>query len=354
MLDKLRLLFVSSLQPDYYGAYRLAALQRLGLQQVSAIDLDAYSLPGVLGKVQHRLQMGPGVRRFNRDVLAAARQQRVNVALFDKALPLQPATLGRLRQMGVICVDFVIDNPFGPRSDPGWRLYRRTLPHFDLTGVQRDISVNDYRRAGAPSIVRIRTSYEPTVHYAPQPGWSDAERERGVSFIGTPYDDRADFLTRLSQSGAPVAISGSRPHWQTALSPAAFAATFRHGELKGSAYREAIWRSRINLAFVTHSNADTVAHKAFEITACGGFLLAERTDEHRQLFREDEEAVFFSSFEECRSKVQRYLNDETARAAIAAAGLRRAQSSGYDNDSVLRGLLQHAVALLTERTQRSQ
>ena len=116
-----------------------------------------------------------------------------------------------------------------------------------------------------------------------------------------------------------------------------------------SAHPKAIWRSRINLAFVTHSNRDEVAHKSFEITACGGFLLAERTPEHLVCFREDEEAVFFSDFEECRAKIDRYLNDEPARAAIAAAGQRHAQSSGYDNDSVLRRLLGRAAELVAAR-----
>jgi spore maturation protein CgeB len=96
-----------------------------------------------------------------------------------------------------------------------------------------------------------------------------------------------------------------------------------------------------------------VAQKAFEITACGGFLLAERSPEHQACFREDEEAVFFSDIDECRAKINRYLNDEPARAAIAAAGKRRAWTSGYDNDSVLRRLLGRAGELLTRRTASS-
>jgi spore maturation protein CgeB len=92
-----------------------------------------------------------------------------------------------------------------------------------------------------------------------------------------------------------------------------------------------------------------VAHKSFEITACGGFLLAERTPEHLACFREDEEAVFFSDLEECRAKIQRYLNDEPARIAIASAGQRRARSSAYDNDSMLRRLLGRGAELLAAR-----
>jgi len=339
-LERLRVLYLSGLTPEYYGEYRLRALRRLPLGFVASLDTSSFaSTSTLMNKLQFRLQAGPAVSRLNRAVLEAVDRAGANVLLCDKVLSLHPSTLRDLRRRGVVTVDFVIDNPFGPRRDPGWRLYRRTIPQFNLTGVQRDVSIGDYRRAGARDVVRIRTSFEPSVHFPPVSTWNDANRDRSVSFIGTPYDKRGNFLTRLWGTGVPVDISGSRPHWQAALPPDAFAAIFRAGELKGDAYREAIWRSRINLAFVTHSNRDQVAHKSFEITACGGFLLAERTPEHQACFREDEEAVFFSDFEECRAKINRYLNDEPARTAIAAAGQRRAWTSGYDNDSVLRRLL---------------
>ncbi len=99
-------------------------------------------------------------------------------------------------------------------------------------------------------------------------------------------------------------------------------ATYREGELYREQYREAIWRSRINLSFLTHSNQDEFVHKSFEIAGCGGFLLAERSAGHLQRFREDEEAVFFSTFDELAAKIRRYLPDEAARQRIAAAGNR--------------------------------
>ena len=110
------------------------------------------------------------------------------------------------------------------------------------------------------------------------------------------------------------------------------------------AYREGIWRSKINLAFITHSNLDEAAHKSFEIAACGGFLLAERSPGHERLFAEDEEAVFFSSTEELIAKAERYLGDEPARARVAAAGHARALRSGYANDVQVAAILSRLSA----------
>jgi spore maturation protein CgeB len=353
-LERLRVLYLSGLTPDYYGEYKLRALRRLPLGSVSSLDTISFAATsGLMNKLEFRLQAGPGVSRLNRAVREAVDRAGANMLLCDKALSLQPSTLRNLRERGVVTVDYINDNPFGPRRDPGWRLFRKTIPEYDLHAVPRSSSVVDFRNFGARDVMEIRFTYEPTVHFPPPAllleTWGDSHRNRSVSFIGTPYDDRGDFLTRLWRAGTPVDISGSRPHWQVALPSDAFAAIFRAGELKGDAYREAIWRSRINLAFVTHSNRDEVAHKAFEITACGGFLLAERTAEHQACFHEDEEAVFFSDFDECRAKIERYLNDESARTAIAAAGQRRAWTSGYDNDSVLRKLLGRAAEILAAR-----
>jgi spore maturation protein CgeB len=127
------------------------------------------------------------------------------------------------------------------------------------------------------------------------------------------------------------------------MQPDVFKATFRDGELYRDDYRNAIWRSRINLSFLTHSNQDEFVHKSFEIAGCGGFLLAERSAGHLQRFKEDEEAVFFSSFEALAEKIRRYLPDEAARQRIAAAGNLRAARDGYHND--------RQVGLIIERIQ---
>jgi spore maturation protein CgeB len=77
-------------------------------------------------------------------------------------------------------------------------------------------------------------------------------------------------------------------------------------------------------------------------------LLAERSAGHSERFREDEEAVFFSDIEECAEKIRRYLNDEPARARIAAAGQRRAATCGYDNDGQLAKVMDVVEELLPE------
>ena len=331
--DKLRILYVAGLSERDSSQYRAWALERLG-HTVIPLNFYTYeSSNALVRKVVHRLHVGPAVARFNRDIVQAAERERPDVFWADKLLWLWPATVDKLRAMGIVTVSYMIDNPFGPRRDPGWRLYMKCIAHFDLHVVQRDKNIEDYRARGARDVIKIQTAYEPTIHYPPPAGWSDADRDRGVSFIGTPYDDRAQTLTRLWRDYRfPVVISGDS-QWKGKMDAEAFGALFTGSELFLDAYREGIWRSKINLSFLTHSNQDEFVHKSFEIAACGGFLLAERSAGHAARFVEDEEAVFFTGVEECAEKIRRYLPDEAVRERIAAAGRRRAVQSGYSNDA---------------------
>jgi hypothetical protein len=329
----LTIVYAAGMSPNDSSLYRLWALERLGHRVVALNAFDYRPKNMLLEKIAYRLAAGPTVRRMNHDLLRLAEQEKPDLVWTDKLLGMQPKTLDRLRAMGIATVSYMIDNPFGTRQDPGWRLYMKDIPHYDLHVVQRDANIADYRMRGARDVIKIQTAYEPTIHFPPPAGWSDADRDRGVSFIGTPYDQRGEFLTRLWRE------------WKRRLSAQAVAGMYRgHGELFRDAYREGIWKSKINLSFLTHSNQDEFAHKSFEIAACEGFLLAERSEGHLQRFAEDQEAVYFSTIEECVAKIRRYLPDEAARSRIAAAGRARAERSGYDND--------RQVGLIVERARQ--
>jgi spore maturation protein CgeB len=345
----MKILYASGLSLQDSSLYRLWALERLGHEIIPFNTFDYLPRNPLVGKITHRLSAGPSVNRLNRDLLRIAEAEKPDLFWADKLLSLRPKTLDRLHAMGIAAVSYMIDNPFGPRRDPGWRLYMKNIPQYDLHVVQRDKNIFDYTSRGARDVIKIQTAYEPTLHFPPPAGWSDKERDRDVSFVGTPYDERGKTLSRLWREGIPIVVSGSPPHWARAMDPDAYKAAFRHGELFRADYREAIWRSRINLSFLTHSNQDEFVHKSFEIAGCGGFLLAERSEGHLQRFKEDEEAVFFSTYEELSEKIRRYLPDEAARQRIATAGNLRAARDGYHNDKQVGLIIERIQSILSAR-----
>ena len=75
-----------------------------------------------------------------------------------------------------------------------------------------------------------------------------------------------------------------------------------------------------------------------EVPACGQFLLAERNEEHLQLFREGIEAEFYETREELVKKIDYYLSHDPERETIAAAGRQRCLA-GYSNQDRLKDML---------------
>lgn len=85
--------------------------------------------------------------------------------------------------------------------------------------------------------------------------------------------------------------------------------------------------------------------RTFEIPACGAFMLAERTDEHLELFEENREAAYFGSVEELLDKVRYYLSHEDERQRIAKAGYRRVTAGRHTYLDRLKEILDQVKSL---------
>lgn len=335
---KRRILCACTPNPGTTARFRLDSLRRLG-QEVIPFDCAPYQpVSRVLAALRYRIPpFGFTVRRINRDLLRTVREHKPDVVWFDKPIHFTRETIERIRDTGAQTVCYNQDNPFGTLEEQIWYQFLRVFRLFDLHCLFRDADVARYTAWGLPWI-RTMFSFEPAVHFPPAAGWSDSRRNRHVSYIGSPFEQRPDFLRRLAdEKGLPVVISGAL--WWKFLPPETFKRLVSDGFLAESRYREAIWRSRVNLSFVTTFNEDDISHKSIEIAACEGFLLALRVPGHQAAFEEDREAVFFSSLDECADKCRFYLDRPDLRQAIAGRGRQRAIRSGYDNDSQLARIL---------------
>jgi hypothetical protein len=348
ILTRRRVLYVSDLRTGGTSRHRLEAMRRIG-QDVLPFDPSTYlSQISPLAKLRYRYPVGPLVAGVNRNLLKVVKKEQPDIVWFDKPLVFTPETVQEIKTTGAKTVCYNQDNPFGPRNDGCWLQFYRVYRFFDLHCLFRTGDVPRYANWNLP-FIKIQLSYDPALHFPPPAGWSDKDRPRALSFIGAPYDQRPQFLRTLAEKySLPLVISGSR--WDKVYPPEILLKYVASGVLKDDAYRQGIWQSKINLAFVTESNEEDVAHKAFEITACGAFLLALRTPGHLTAFEEDKEAVFFSSVEECAEKARYYLDHESEREAIARKGRERAVASGYDNDTQLKRVLLKLDGIETPET----
>jgi spore maturation protein CgeB len=150
-----------------------------------------------------------------------------------------------------------------------------------------------------------------------------------VIFIGYAEGARFEFMNYLALNGIRVDVYGNG--WtKQVYSRRKHEKLILHGEpLLGRNYAEAISNAAINLCFLRKKNRDLHTSRTFEIPACGGFMLAERTHEHEHLFREGEEAEYFDSCEELLAKVRYYLENPVERTAIASKGYQRTRKDAY-------------------------
>jgi spore maturation protein CgeB len=97
---------------------------------------------------------------------------------------------------------------------------------------------------------------------------------------------------------------------------------------------------------VRRANRDGHAMRTFEIPACGAFMLAERTEEHLELFVENKEAAYFGPDEELLEKIDYYLVHDAERQRIAQAGYERVTSGKHTYRNRIQQILELAQALL--------
>ncbi len=332
-----KILYAAALGPGHTALYRLEAMRRLG-QEMIPFPIEPYEPKSrYLNALQYRLPVGPLIAPINRALVAAIGEHRPDVVWFDKPVHFHAGTIEAAKRSGATTVCYNQDNPFGPRGDGCWMQFLKVYKLFDLHCLFRTIDVARYKSLGLP-FIKIMLSYDPLQHFPPPAGWSDADRTREIGYTGSPLEDRAQFLLGLAeQYGLPVSVAG--PRWEKTWTSELMAKYVVGGMMKGAEYRESIWKSKINLAFVTRMNEEDVAHKSFEITACGQFLLALRSPGHQEAFEEGFEAEFYGSMEECADKARYYLDHPAQREAIAAAGRARSVRSGYDNDAQLARVL---------------
>jgi hypothetical protein len=164
---------------------------------------------------------------------------------------------------------------------------------------------------------------------------SDAPTEKfraPVSFVGTYEAMRAESIGKIARAGIGVRVWGSR--WDRWPDPAP-GVTVEGRDVVQDDYARALSAADIGLCFLRKINRDLQTQRSVEIPACGGFMLAERTDEHLSLFKEGIEAEFFSSDDELVEKCRHYLAHPEERKKIAAAGRARCLASRYDYGSRL-------------------
>lgn len=333
-----------------YGAsYHVGAFLRAGLEALGAphamVDVSRYELrPGRPLAVRAASRLS-GHRswmrwRLNREILRVARAFRPGVVLVNGGAFMAPPALARLKaETGAVLVNWALDDPFNPRHRT--RGFLAGIPLYDVYATCRRAVIPDLERAGCRKAAYVRVAYEPSIHF-PEPPVSAEDHGRfdcDVLFAGGADKDRYPLMRRIAGiPGVRLRLYGGFWERDSVLAPLA------RGFAYGADYRRAIGGARISLGLVRRANRDGHVMRSYEIPACGGFMIADRTEEHLELFAEDREAAFFGSDDELVGKIGHYLAHDGERRAIAEAGRAKVTAGGNTYRDRLQELLGLAEA----------
>jgi hypothetical protein len=270
----------------------------------------------VLGKLPVRSH-----QLFNRRLLETAIAFMPDLLLMVNGKFAEPATLRSIkRETNAILANYATDDPFNPLVST--RCFRDSIREFDVYATPKKAVVEEIVASGCSRSFRTHFAYKPSIHFPELPRTADEKLrfDCDVVFIGSCDRDRIDFLRLLTREfpSLRLAIYGSG-HWERYR----FLRPYIHGVVSGRDFRLALGGSRIALNFLRHANRDDHSERAFQILACGAFMLSERSDEQVGLFAEGKEAAYFTSPQELLTQVRHYLTRDSDRRAIAAAGRAR-------------------------------
>ena len=156
--------------------------------------------------------------------------------------------------------------------------------------------------------------------------------------------------TRISE----IIPSDNGDRWYKAHEWSNIKKTWRGPGLVGQDYVKAIQSARICLGLLSKDNRDLHTQRSSEIPYIGSVLCAERTGEHQAMYRENEEALFWDTPEECAHNCFTLLADEPRRQTIACAGQQRCIQSGYLNERIIKGILDSLSVLKGASSGRQQ
>jgi spore maturation protein CgeB len=291
-------------------------------------------------KVSQKLKLHNDSLGINKAILLELSQSRYDVVFVCKGNNIHVSTLRKIRAQWPKCllVSYSGDNMH--------KWHNKSLfYHFGMKYYQLIFSVDipAYRKienfhTGFAKIIYLDKSYSSYVH---RPlSTKRCTFKYNVIFIGTYEKERMDFMNFLAENGIQIDIFGGR--WDRLKNKEIHKnLSIHYRELTGSAYVNAIFYSKITLGFLRKLNEDTQTSRSFEIPACGGFMMMERTAEHLRLFDEGLEAEFFDSKEELLEKIKYYLANTKIREKIALNGRRRCMKSPYSfQDRVTRILFE--------------
>lgn len=336
--------------PFYEHAFS-QALSELGHHVIPFSFGDYFA--GLIGHYQSAIPFpGPALLGINKQLLKKASIEQPEVVFVWRGTHILPGTIKQLNRSGILTVSYNNDDPFGPLVHGNtswyhrllWMWYLKCLKETDINLVYRPINVQEAVSLGATNVYVLKPYFIPEYHHPVLLSEADKERfDCDIVFVGHyEADDRVKYLRALAKSGFQIRLHGDH-YWTPKVLGDLYSYFAPIAPVQGDDYPKALCGAKVCLAFLSKMNRDTYTRRCFEIPACGKVMLAERTDDLLEMFREDVEACFFSSSGELVEKAKWLVENPDVAVKIGKAGHRKVWRNGHDVTSRVRSFLEYVI-----------
>jgi spore maturation protein CgeB len=226
--------------------------------------------------------------------------------------PMVARAIASLTAKGVRCVNYSTDDPWNPAHQATWHL--DGLVRYNTIFTPRRSNVADFHALGCRDVRYLPFGYDPQLFTLQAGTPADATPGPEVLLVGGADKDRVEFVRAFMRIGPAPALVGG--YWDRFSETRDLTLGFR----SAAELCRLTARAAVNICLVRRANRDGHVMRSFEIPAVGGFMIAEDTGEHRELFGEEGDRVlFFRSPSDAAEKALWALARPRDRARMAEA-----------------------------------
>jgi spore maturation protein CgeB len=236
--------------------------------------------------------------------------------------------------MGIKVINYSTDDPWNPILYAPW--FVAALPAYDIVFTPRRANILEFHECGVEDVQYLAFGYDPKVHRSCEKD-EPSGKASDVLFVGGCDSERLPLITGLADAGLSLALYGR--YWDD------HAKTLAHsrGVANQDTIRAASASAAVCLCLVRRGNRDGHVMRSFEAAAIGGCILAEDTEDHRELFGENADSVlYFRTISELVESAKLLVADPQMRRRMTSQLRRRMVGRTDTYSDRLSAMLRHA------------
>lgn len=250
----------------------------------------------------------PYLEKHSSEVLMACLEFRPKVLIATGFAPISAKTLKKIKSLGIVCVNYLTDDPWNLALRAGW--FFDSISEYDFVFTTRLANIDDLKTLGCGKVSFLPFAYDPNYHRQVKLNNKDIEKYGcDVAFVGGGDKDRISYFEAMIKAGIKVRVYGGFWDRYKITKP------FWGGFVWGTEFRKAISAAKICICLVRQANRDGHVMRTYELAAMKACVLAEDTFEHREIYGDEKAGAveYFDTIEVMIDKVKRLLGNRVAR-----------------------------------------